>query len=169
VPDAKIRLPARPGLIAYAIALVVVGLDQLSKAWILGGLDLPDKGSVTILPVFRLSMVWNRGVSFGLLTAHNQAGRWLLVGFALAVTLALGVWAWRSVRLLTIIAVGLVMGGAVGNNIIDRVRWGAVADFLDFSRLGFPWVFNVADSAISVGVALLLLDSLLTPGASPRP
>lgn len=160
--------PARAGLIAYAIAAAVVALDQLSKAWILGAFDLPDKGTVEVLPIFHLSMVWNRGVSFGLLTAHNAAGRWLLVAFSLAVTGALAVWAWRMNRLLTATAVGLVMGGAVGNNIIDRVRWGAVADFLDFSRMGFPWVFNVADSAISVGVALLLLESLTGPGASPR-
>lgn len=160
--------PARTGLIAYAIAAGVVLLDQMSKAWILGAFDLPDKGSVEVLPIFHLSMVWNRGVSFGLLTAHNSAGRWLLVGFSLAVTAALAGWAWRMSRLLTAVAVGLVMGGAIGNNVIDRVRWGAVADFLDFSRLGFPWVFNVADSAISVGVGLLLLDSLTSPGASPR-
>ena len=152
----------RPGLVAFLIALATVALDQLSKAWILGGLDLPDKSPVDILPIFRLSMVWNRGVSFGLMTAHNAWGRWLLVSFSALVVIGLAVWVWRMVQPLTAAAVGLVMGGAIGNNIIDRVRWGAVADFLDFSRLGFPWVFNVADSAISIGVALLLLDSFMT-------
>jgi len=67
----------------------------------------------------------------------------------------------RVAQPLTAIAVGLVMGGAIGNNIIDRVRFGAVADFLDFSAIGFKWIFNVADSAISVGVALLLLEMAL--------
>jgi signal peptidase II len=106
-------------------------------------------------------MVWNPGVSFGLLAAKGDVGRWLLVGFAAAVVVALGFWARRSTRVLTALAVGLVMGGAIGNNVIDRVRFGAVADFLDFSGLGFKWVFNVADSAISVGVALLLLEMFL--------
>jgi len=142
----------RLGWAAYALAAVVVVLDQASKAWVLGPLDLPGRGVVDVLPVFRLSMVWNPGVSFGLLAARGALGRWLLVAFASCVVIA------------------LVMGGAIGNNVIDRVRFGAVADFLDFSGLGFKWVFNVADSAISVGVALLLLEMLLgsrapTPGA----
>jgi signal peptidase II len=158
----------RQGLAAYVVAATVVVLDQASKAWILGGFDLPDKGSVAVLPVLRLSMVWNRGVSFGLLTAHDSGGRWLLVAFAAAVVAVLAVWAARMNRLLGAIAVGLIMGGAIGNNIVDRVRFGAVADFLDFSRLYFPWVFNVADSAITIGVALLVLDSLLTPKNTMR-
>jgi signal peptidase II len=157
----------RPGVVAFVVAAVVAVLDQISKAWILGAFDLPDKGSVAVLPFFRLSMVWNRGVSFGLLTAHDSLGRWLLVGFAVAVVGVLAVWASRMERVLGAVAVGLIMGGAVGNNVIDRVRFGAVADFLDFSRLYFPWVFNVADSGITVGVALLVLDSLLTPSAKP--
>jgi len=160
----------RLGWAAYALAAVVVVLDQASKAWVLGPLDLPGRGVVDVLPVFRLSMVWNPGVSFGLLAARGALGRWLLVAFASCVVIALAVWARRLTRPLTAIAIGLVMGGAIGNNVIDRVRFGAVADFLDFSGLGFKWVFNVADSAISVGVALLLLEMLLgsrapTPGA----
>jgi signal peptidase II len=159
--------PARPpavtrlGLTAYVIAAVVVALDQASKAWILGPLDLPGRGVIDVLPVFRLTMVWNPGVSFGLLAAKGEIGRWLLVAFAAAVVVALALWARRMTRPLTAVAVGLVIGGAIGNNIIDRVRFGAVADFLDFSGLYFKWVFNVADSAISVGVALLLLDMAL--------
>jgi signal peptidase II len=146
---------------AYALAAVVVGLDQASKAWILGPFDLPAKETVDVLPIFRLTMVWNPGVSFGLLAARGDLGRWLLVAFAAIVVGALALWARRINRPITALAVGLVMGGAVGNNIIDRVRFGAVADFLDFSGIGFKWVFNVADSAISVGVALLLLEMLL--------
>ncbi|MDR3513993.1 MAG: signal peptidase II [Caulobacteraceae bacterium] len=146
---------------AYAVAAAVVVLDQASKAWILGPFDLPERGVVEVLPVFRLSMVWNPGVSFGLLAAKGDLGRWLLVAFAAAVVVALAVWARRSVRLVSALAVGLVMGGAIGNNILDRVRFGAVADFLDFSGLGFKWVFNVADSAITVGVILLLIEMAL--------
>jgi signal peptidase II len=151
----------RLGLAAYAIAAVVVALDQVSKAWVLGPLDLPDRGVLEVAPIFRLSMVWNPGVSFGLLAARGALGRWLLVAFAAAVVTALALWARRISRPLTALSIGLVMGGAIGNNIIDRVRFGAVADFLDFSGLGFKWVFNVADSAISVGVALLLIEMVL--------
>jgi len=161
VAAAKPPRVSRLGWAAYALAGVVVALDQASKAWVLGPLGLPDRGMVQVLPIFRLSMVWNPGVSFGLLAARGELGRWLLVAFAACVVAALAVWARRMNRLLTALAVGLVMGGAIGNNIIDRVRFGAVADFLDFSGLGFKWVFNVADSAISVGVALLLLEMLL--------
>jgi signal peptidase II len=158
-----IRMPPVTGfgLMAYAIAAVVAGLDQASKAFLLGPFDLPAKGVVDVLPIFRLTMVWNPGVSFGLLNTHGGAGRWLLVAFAAAVVTALALWARQMTRPLNAIAVGLVMGGAIGNNIIDRVRFGAVADFLDFSGIGFRWVFNVADSAISVGVALLLLEMVL--------
>jgi signal peptidase II len=154
---------SRLGLMAYAIAAVVVILDQLSKFWVLRVLNLPYRGSIEVLPFFQLSMVWNQGVSFGLFRADAELGRWLIVGFAVIVVSALAVWAWGLQRRLTAVAVGLIMGGAIGNNLIDRVRFGAVADFLDFHRLFFPWVFNVADSAITVGVALLLLEGLMRP------
>lgn len=154
----------RQGLIAYGVALAAVVLDQLTKYWVLDVLDLPNRAPVRILPIFQLSMVWNTGVSFGMLRADSGAGRWILVAFALAVVLALAYWARRVTRTATAVALGLILGGALGNNLIDRVRFGAVADFLDFHGLGFfPWVFNVADSAITVGVALLLLDSFLRP------
>jgi signal peptidase II len=160
-PAAKPPAVTRLGWAAYAIAAAVVVLDQASKAWVLGPFGLADRGPVEVLPIFRLSMVWNPGVSFGLLAAKGDLGRWLLVGFAAAVVVVLAVWARRMTRPLTALAIGLVMGGAIGNNIIDRVRFGAVADFLDFSGMGFKWVFNVADSAITVGVALLLVEMLL--------
>jgi signal peptidase II len=161
----------RKGLTAYAIALVVVILDQLSKAWVLGPFDLQDKGSVEVLPIFRLSFVENPGISYGLLQNHGGLGRWLLVLFAAVVVVALGVWVARATRGLTVLAIGLIMGGAIGNNLIDRIRMGWVADFLDFSPLGFRWVFNVADSAITVGVIVLLIDTFLTarPPAAATP
>lgn len=157
----------RWGVIALIIAAVVVALDQASKFWILEILDLDRRAPIEVLPVFHLSMVWNQGVSFGLLKAGSDLGRWLLVAFALVVTVVLAAWARKVTRPLTAVALGLVIGGAVGNNLIDRVRFGAVADFLDFHRLYFPWVFNVADSAITVGIALLLLDSLIGPKDRP--
>ena len=148
-------------MLAYGVAALVVVLDQLSKYWVLQVLHLPERSPVKVLPVFQLTMVWNPGVSFGLLRADTSAGRWLLVLFALVIVAALAAWARRLARPLTGLALGLILGGALGNNLIDRVRFGAVADFLDFHGLYFPWVFNLADSAINVGVGLLLLDSFI--------
>lgn len=156
------------GWAAYALALVVTALDQASKYWVLNILHLQDRPPVQVLPFFQLTMVWNPGVSFGLLRSDSPAGRWLLVAFALAVVVALAIWT-RGVRRITpAVALGLVMGGAIGNNLIDRIRLGAVADFLDFHVLAFPWVFNLADSAITVGVVLLLLDSFLHQRSETR-
>ena len=150
--------------LAYGLAVLTIVLDQLSKWWVLYVFDLPAKGSVQVGGPFSLTMVWNKGVSFGLLRAEQDLTRWALVVFSLVVAAFLAVWARKIEKPLLAIAVGLVMGGAVGNA-IDRARFGAVADFLDFKALYFPWVFNIADSAITVGVVLLLLDSLRSEGA----
>jgi signal peptidase II len=157
----------RWGMAAYAIAAVVVLLDQLSKYWVLDLIRLPGRSPIPVLPIFQLTMVWNPGVSFGLLRADSSLGRWILVLFALAIVVALALWARQLKRPLTAAALGLVMGGAIGNNLIDRIRFGAVADFLDFHGLFFPWVFNLADSAICLGVALLLVESFLRRGDEP--
>ena len=125
---------SRLGLLAYAIAAAVIVLDQLSKYWVLAVYNLPERGTVEITPFFSLSMVWNRGVSFGLLQADLNWARWGLVLFSGAVAVARVIWARKAVRPFLAVALGLVIGGAVGN-LIDRVRLGAVADFLDFSRL----------------------------------
>ncbi|MFP5448709.1 MAG: signal peptidase II [Alphaproteobacteria bacterium] len=149
----------RHGWTAYGLALAVIVLDQLSKHWILFVYDLPARISEQVAGPFFLTMVWNQGVSFGLLRADQDLGRWLLVAFSVLVAIALAVWARRGDRTLMAWALGLVMGGAIGNA-IDRARFGAVVDFIDVSRLYFPWVFNIADAAISVGVVLLLIDGL---------
>ena len=160
----------RLGWAAYGLALVTLVLDQITKLWILRGVfpnacpgfvaDASRNAgcSVELLPVLSLSMVWNRGVSFGLLQS-GDTGRWLLAGFSLLVAILLALWARKADRPVLAAALGLVIGGAVGN-LIDRIRFGAVADFIDVSGLGFfPWVFNVADSAITIGVLLLIVDS----------
>ena len=146
---------------AYGIALFVIVLDQLSKAYILDGLSLREIGRVAVFPpVFNVSYVENSGVSFGLF--GGGSARWLLSVFSVVVAGALAWWATKADRRLLIAAIGLVIGGAVGN-VIDRIRFGYVVDFLDFSGTGlFPWVFNVADSAITVGVMLLILDSVVS-------
>lgn len=147
---------------AYLIALLVIALDQISKAWILSGLKLELAAPHPVIPgIFNLTLVHNEGVSFGLLKANADLSRWALVVFSLIVAGALVVWLRRVDKPLTRLALGLVIGGAVGNA-IDRARLGHVTDFLDFSGLRFPWVFNAADSAISIGVAVLLIEGLLT-------
>lgn len=146
------------GRLAFAIAAGVIVLDQLSKAWMLYGLQLRERGLIEVSPIFDLRMVWNQGMSFGLGQAGGEFGRWFFTVFAVGVSVAIGWWVRQTASRWTAWALGLVMGGALGN-VIDRVRFGAVVDFLDFSGLMFPWVFNVADSAITVGVILLLVET----------
>ena len=155
--SAKGLTPA--GRLALGLAAAVLVADQAVKAWILEGLNLPARISVPVFGPLRLSMVWNEGVSFGFLQASHDLARWGLTAFALAVALGLAAWAWRADRRLLGVALGLIIGGAIGNA-IDRARFGAVVDFIDVSALGFfPWVFNIADSAITIGVILMLMDS----------
>ncbi|HEX7761511.1 MAG TPA: signal peptidase II [Caulobacteraceae bacterium] len=155
----KLRPPAA---IAYGLAVAVIVVDQLVKSWILNGLQLGDGRIVPIFGPLQFSLVRNQGVSFGLFQG-SDAGRWILTGFSLVVSIGLAVWALRLDKRLTGLAVGFVIGGALGN-MIDRIRYGSVVDFVDVTRTHvFPWVFNVADSAITVGVILLLAESLLAP------
>lgn len=143
-------------------ALAILTADQLSKWWVLEAFRLPWRGSVEVLPFFSLTMVWNRGISFGLLPADSELGRWALVAFTLAVAGVVLWWLRRAETRLVALALAMVLGGAIGN-IIDRVRFGAVADFVHLHAGGYSfYIFNVADAAISVGVALLLLDAMLS-------
>ena len=146
----------RPGL---AVAAAVVVVDQLTKWWAIGALA-PFPALIEVTPFFNLTMVWNRGVSFGML-GGAELPPWVLAGFAGLVTAGLTVWLSRARTLAPAVGIGLVIGGAIGN-IIDRLRFGAVADFLDFHLGPYHWpAFNAADAAISVGVAVLIIDSLL--------
>lgn len=145
--------------IGLGIALLVLLADQASKAWILYGLDLPRLGRVDLLPVLSLTMVWNHGVTFGMLQAGGS-GSAILALVAVAVVGALGLWLWRAERTLIAAAIGAIAGGAIGN-VIDRLRFGAVVDFIHLHIGGWSWyVFNVGDAAIVCGVAVLALDSL---------
>jgi signal peptidase II len=156
-----IRVP-RLALIAYVLAVVVIVSDQALKYWVLDVFRLPDRNPSPLAGPFWLTLVWNKGVSFGVLNIDAEWTRWVLSAFSLGVAAALAVWAWRVDRPVLALAVGLIIGGAVGNA-IDRVRLGAVTDFIDVTRLWFPWVFNLADSAISVGSVLLIWDLFLAP------
>jgi len=156
----------RWGALAYGLAIAVVAADQAAKAWVVGGLRLIPGLSVDVWGPLRLTLVQNSGVSFGLFHGDAAWTRWALAGFSLVVAVALAIWARRAERPIAGLSVGLIMGGAVGN-LIDRVRFGTVVDFVDVTRLHFPWVFNVADSAITVGIALLLAENLLWPRKAP--
>lgn len=146
--------------LALTAALLVLAADQASKWWVLEVLRLPERGQVVVAPFLNLTMVWNQGVTFGLLRMEGGWGPLLLAGVALAVVVALAVWITRAENRLVAGALGAVAGGAVGN-VIDRLRFGAVVDFVHAHAWGWSWyVFNVADAAIVCGVAALLLDGL---------
>ena len=148
----------RQAMVLLAGTLIV---DQASKQLLLSFLVKAGAVVPVIDGFFRLVIVWNRGVSFGLLGGDRPLPAWLLSGVAIAVCVGLFLWLRRSDRFLTGWGIGLVIGGAIGN-VIDRASWGAVFDFADFYINHWHWpAFNVADSAIVVGVGLMLLDSLI--------
>ena len=151
---------SRSGVLAYLLAIAVVIADQISKAWIVNTLHLVTGFPVAVWGPLRLTLVENRGVSFGLFQSDAVWAHWALAAFELAVAVALALWIRRSASRFTGLAVGLIMGGAIGN-LIDRARIGSVIDFVDVQALHFPWVFNVADSAITVGIILLMAESFL--------
>ncbi|GAB0114080.1 signal peptidase II [Acidisoma sp. C75] len=156
---------ARPAVAmgGLAMAVLIFIADQLSKWWVLHGLDLPRLGQVEILPVLNFTMVWNRGVTFGLLTGDSMLAHLGLAAFALGVVIVLGLWLMRAERRMVALPVGAIAGGALGN-VADRLHYGAVVDFIQAHAFGYSWyVFNLADAAIVCGVAALLIDNLL-PG-----
>jgi signal peptidase II len=142
-------------------ALVVLVADQVSKWWVIDVIHLPQVGQIVLLPVLNFTMVWNRGVTFGLLTSFGRSSYLLLAAVALAVVIALVVWLRRAESLLVAISLGAIVGGALAN-VIDRLRFGAVIDFIHAHIGDWSWyVFNLADAAIVCGVAALVIDSLL--------
>ena len=144
----------------FIIAVVVFFLDQLSKWFVTFQVMNPPR-IIHITPFFNLVMARNRGVSFSLLEAGSQLQVWMLVIFALAIIIFLFVWLMRTKGPLLLWAISFIIGGALGN-IVDRARFGAVIDFLDFHAYGWHWpAFNVADAAVCVGVGLILLDTLM--------
>ena len=143
-----------------AVAVLIVVLDQISKWWILEHVMRPPR-VIEVTPFFNLVMAWNQGVSFGMFSHEAAFMPYVLSAVALVIVVVLLAWLRREERALVALAIGLIIGGAIGN-VVDRLRFGAVADFLDFHAFGFHfWAFNVADMGISVGVMLLILDGLL--------
>jgi signal peptidase II len=148
--------------LGLGIAAATVLLDQAHKTWMLYVYDIGAKGPVAVTSFFDLVLVWNQGISYGLLPQQSALGRWGLILFALFASVALAVWLARLDSRLAAASVGLIIGGAVGNA-IDRILYGAVADFFSFHGFGYQWyVFNIADTAIVAGVVGLLYDSLFT-------
>jgi len=162
--------PLRPGVIA---ALVTVALDQASKLWLLYVFDIGHRGTVEVTPFFDLVLAWNIGISFGWFQNDSQIAQIALMVVKAAAVIALAIWMARSRTLIATLALGLIIGGAIGNA-IDRFAYGAVVDFALFHlQIGgkpFNWyVFNLADVAIVVGVAALLYDSFLGVPAAKAP
>lgn len=153
-----------------AIAGVLV-LDQASKIAVVRYFDAEGGAPFALGPFVDFTLRWNRGISFSLFAQESAAGRWLLLAVTAAVTALLGFWLWRARAPLVGLGLGAIVGGALGNG-YDRFAYGAVADFLDLHALGRHFfVFNIADAAISAGVALLILDGLILsarPDASRR-
>ena len=152
----------RAGWVAYALAVLVILVDQVLKLWVVSGLGLEIGESRPMFWPLSFTLVRNDGISFGFFQTHAPWSRWALAGFALVVSVVLAAWVRRADRPVTGIAGGLILGGAIGN-LIDRIRLGAVIDFVDVHPLVFPWIFNVADSGITIGVIILLAENLLLP------
>ena len=155
--------PFRGGIFtAYTFALLIFATDQLSKWIVTVPLQLQQKAQIVLLPIFNLTWVENNGISLGLLNATTPTGRWLLVTMTAAIAIGVAWWITREEKRGDQLALALVLGGALGN-IVDRVRHGYVVDFADLHFGAFsPFlVFNVADAAISIGVAILLLRAFL--------
>ena len=150
--------------LGLALAILVLALDQVSKGWVLSSLMQPPR-VIEVTSFFNFVLVWNRGISFGLLGSGSMTQAWILAAFGTIVAGGLLVWLHRAaLPRLPSLGVGLIVGGALGN-VVDRLRFGAVVDFLDLHAGGWHWpAFNVADSAITVGVAALVLDAVLRDG-----
>lgn len=150
--------------LGLTVAIVTLALDQLVKytvTWPLALRSRADAG-IEILPVFRLRWLENRGVSMGFFHADNETSRWALVGMTLLIAAFVAVWMWREKARSDVAALGLVLGGAIGN-IVDRVRLGYVVDYADlhFGEWRPFLIFNLADAAITIGVLILLARALL--------
>ena len=141
------------------IALLIIGFDQASKAWIVDHIMQPPQ-TIEVTPFFNLVMGWNYGISFGMFNRDAPWNPWVLSIIAVVIVVVLLFLLRKADKGLVILALGMIIGGALGN-VIDRVRFGAVVDFLDFHAAGHHWpAFNVADSGITVGATLLVLDAL---------
>jgi len=166
----RLTAPLRAGVVAAIAALIA---DQASKLWLLHVFDIPHRGAVRVTPFFDLVLAWNPGISFGWFQSESPAAQILLMAVKAAAVIALAIWMARSRTWLATVALGLIIGGAIGNG-IDRFAYGAVVDFalfhIEIGGKTYSWyVFNLADVAIVAGVAALLYDSFLGVPAAKAP
>lgn len=154
------------GLATAAVACI---LDQALKVWLLRVFDLGSRGRISVAPFTDLVLTWNTGISYGWFQQEGPFGQWALLALKAVAVALLWIWLARAGSRLSALALGLIIGGAIGNA-IDRLAYGAVADFVLLHGWGFYWyVFNLADVAIVAGVAVLLYESLLGDRAAKAP
>src|SRR4051794_6150315 len=156
--------------LGFAIALIVFGLDQLMKWLVTGPFGIDELGDqLVLLPIFNFTYTQNNGISLGLFNAQTDVGRWMLVAVTSAIAIGVAVWIGREKNRVDQAALGMVLGGALGN-ILDRVRHGYVVDFADlhFGEFRPFLVFNVGDAAISIAVVILLLRAFLPRKDRPK-
>ena len=153
----------------FTIALAIFIADQLTKWAVTGPLALREAGQIFVLPFFNLTWTENYGISLGLFNASTETGRWMLVALTSAIAIGVAVWIGREKARWDQAALGMILGGALGN-ILDRTRHGYVVDFADLHFGDFrPFlVFNVGDAAISIGVVILLVRAFLMRGEEPK-
>jgi len=162
--DLSVRSPKALGAAAAAAAFL---LDQTHKFWMLEVFGVASREPIRLAPFLDVTLSWNRGISYSLLPAQGDAARYGLLAVQLVIVAGLCTWLWRTPRRVTALALGLIIGGAIGNA-LDRLRYGAVADFF-FLHTSLPvgplanYVFNVADALITLGVALMLLEAFRGP------
>lgn len=153
-----IQLWGRYSLFGLVLAIVVFAADQLHKYWMIEIYRIAERGRVNVTSFLDLVMLWNPGISYGLLPQDSDAGRLALIGVSLIAVIALLLWMGNATSRLVTGSLGLIVGGALGN-LTDRLVHGAVADFFSFHYAGFYWyVFNIADVAITLGVIGLVID-----------
>jgi len=158
---------------ALAVAAATTVVDQAAKLWLLFGLDLPARGIVRLTPFLDLVLTWNTGISYGLFRQQGPFGQGALLALKAVAVILLWIWLARTSSRLAALSLGLIIGGAIGNA-IDRLAYGAVADFVLFhvttATFSFNWyVFNLADVAIVAGVIGLLFETLIGTGAAKAP
>ena len=159
--------------LGLAVALAAAAVDQAIKLWIIFGTDLGTGGRIELLPFLDLVLTWNTGISYGLFPQEGPLGQWALLALKAIAAVLLWIWLARASSRLTAVALGLIIGGAIGNA-IDRLAYGAVADFVllhvTTASFNFKWyVFNIADAAIVGGVVGLLYETLAPSGAAKAP
>ncbi|MEK9684820.1 MAG: signal peptidase II [Rhodospirillaceae bacterium] len=161
------HLSIQKRVVTFSLLLILIAFDQITKWWVLEIL-MPGPRAIEVTDFFNLVLVMNPGVSFGIFSDGDWWVRWVLVFFACILSGVLFIWMVRTQDVFTAVGLALIVSGAVGN-LIDRLRFGAVVDFLDLHYMTWHWpAFNVADSSITVGVGLLILDSFKTKAEIPE-